>query len=1027
MLAPGTLLGPYEIQHLIGSGGMGEVYRARDTRLLRDVALKVLPVDSADDRDRLLRFEQEAVSASALNHPNVVTIHDVGRAAACCYIAMELVEGQTLRDAIGRGPLPVDKVIDVATQVADGLASAHDKRIVHRDLKPENVMITPAGHAKILDFGLARKERSETLLEAETSPGLTLPGTVLGTLGYMSPEQACGRPTDFRSDQFSLAAILYEMAAARSAFSRPTAVETLTAIIRDEPPSLTSLNAAVPQALVRIIERALAKRPEDRYASTRDLARDLADLRHQIAEPGRPATFRAHPAPRPKTRLIGRAGEVAAAQALLGRGDVRIVTLTGPGGTGKSSLAHQLAEMSASQFPGGVFFVPLASITDSRIVATTLAQALGIRELPGRTPEDSLTEAMRLAGHTPMLLVLDNFEHVVDAASLVGELVSAAPGLKVLTTSRAGLQIYGEHEFPVPPLAFPNPKRLPAIETLKEFPAVALFEERARAVKPDFTLTETNAAAIAEICARLDGLPLAIELAVARIKLLSPEAMLARLESRLRLLTGGSRDVARRQQTLRGTIDWSHELLGPAEQKIFRRMAVFVGGFTIEAAEAVCGVLDDVDLEVLDGVGALVNQSLLERAPPVADEARFRMLETIREYADERLSQSPELGAIRQAHAAYYLLLAEDGASSLGGRDEAAWLQRFDADHDNFRAALAFLKETDRADWGLRMGVALWRFWEVRENLAEGQRQLQELLALPAAQGRTALRARALFAAGVLADARGEFPQAVALHRESADIHRALGDERSLAVALNALAMASQKHGDLATARTLFEQSLELWRALEDRTAVSRALSNLASVVKAQEEYGLARALYEESLAASQAIGDRSGAALTLGNLGDLAREQGDSSAALTFYEQSLAAFRDLGDPWGTAGALTDLGTLTREQGEFATAHARHVESLKLFLGLGHRRGIARLLGELASWAVAQEHHAIGLRLAGAAAALRETIGAPLTPAQQSKLDRNLDAARRSLGDAESAKAWSEGRAMTVDEAVEHAFALGSQ
>jgi predicted ATPase len=601
--------------------------------------------------------------------------------------------------------------------------------------------------------------------------------------------------------------------------------------------------------------------------------------------------------------------------------------------------------------------------------------------------------------------------------------VSAAPALKVLATSRAGLQIYGEHELPVPPLAFPNPKQLPPLGALKDYPAIALFEERARAVKPDFAIVQSNAAAIVDICARLDGLPLAIELAVARIKLLSPEAMLARLESRLRLLTGGSRDVAVRQQTLRGAIDWSHELLSPPEQKIFKRLAVFVGGFTIEGAEAVCGVLDDVELDMLDGVGALVNQSLLERLAPIAGEERFRMLETIREYAFERLSQSRELGAIRQAHAAYYLLLAEDGVPNLGGLDEAAWLERFDAEHDNFRAALDFVRDTKRAEWGLRMGVALWRYWEVRENLAEGHRRLLELLALPGAQDRTDLCARTLFGAGVLADARGE-PDAVRFFRESADIQGDLGDGQGMAVSLNALAVALQKRGDLTAARAMFERSLELWRTLGDRTAVTRALNNLASVLKAQEEYPAARALYEESLSESLAMGDRSGAALTLGHLGDLAREQGDDGAARTFYEESVAAFRQLGDPWGTAGALTDLGALAREQGDFPTSHALQSESLTLFLSLGHRRGIARLFGELASLAAVQGQHESALRLAGAASALREAIGAPLTRAQQSKLDQALEPARRRLGDARAAAAWAEGRAMTVDAAVDHAQAL---
>jgi predicted ATPase len=1022
-LARGTRLGSYEILSFIGAGGMGEVYRARDTRLLRDVALKTLPAQSTNDSSIQRRFEQEACSASALNHPNIVTIHDIGRAEAVSYIAMEVVDGRTLRDMLADGPLAIDKLIDLAAQVADGLAAAHDKRIVHRDLKPENIMVTGAGIAKILDFGLAKTETPLVAVDAATVPGgLTQHGAVLGTVGYMSPEQASGQQIDFRSDQFAFAAMLYEMATARPPFGRRTVAETMTAVIREEPAPVATLNPAVPAALAKIIRRALAKQPAERYGSTRDLARDLADLRDQVGEPpDRIFAFRPLPLPPARTKLVGRTAEVAAAQQLLLRDNVRLVTFTGPGGTGKSALAQQLAESASRFFPAGVFFIPLASITDPGIVASTVAQAMGVREIPGRSLEASLKEAVRQGAQTPMLLVLDNFEQVVAAASLVSDLLSVAPALKVLTTSRAALQIYGEHEFPVPPLAFPDPQHLPAITAVRDYPAIALFQERAQAVKPDFAITDANAAAVAEICARLDGLPLAIELAVARIKLLPPEAILARLQSRLRLLTGGSRDVAVRQQTLRGTIDWSYELLSPAEQKIFRRLSVFVGGCTLEAAEAVCGALEDLEVDILDGLGTLVNQSLLERVTTSGDEVRFRMLETIREYALERLATSPEASSIRRAHAAYYVLLGEDGESRLGGPEEATWLRCFDIEHDNFRTALESAKEIGRVDWGLRLAVALWRYWERREHLAEGRRRLMDLLARPAAQTRNELRARALFGAGVLADARGEYDAAITLHQESVGILRELGDDRSLAVSVNALAVATQKHGDLAAARTLFEEGLGLWRKRGDRMAVSRALSNLANIVKAQEDYAQASKLYEESLAESVAMGDRSGAAVTLGNLGDLAREQQDFQAARSFHEQSLAGFRELGDPWGIATALTDLGSLARDEGDFERSHALHEEGLQLFAGLGHRRGIARLLEELARSASAQGRPRRALRLGGAAAALRETIGTPLAEPAHSKLERALEPARSRLGATESLAAWNAGRAMTIDEIVEYA------
>ena len=407
---------------------MGEVYRARDTRLLRDVAVKVLPAASSQDHNLLLRFEQEARSASALNHPNVVTIHDIGRTDSVAYIAMEVVEGRTLRAALADGPLPMDRLIKLAAQVADGLAAAHDKDIVHRDLKPENIMVLDGDRAKILDFGLAKVEPPTADDSATALDMQTRPGTVMGTMGYMSPEQVCGRRADFRSDQFSFGVILYEMATARRAFGRATAAETVAAVIHEEPAPVGALNPAVPAELVRIINRGLAKQPENRYESTRDLAKDLADLRDRVGDgPDRSFVFRAHRVPLARVKLIGRVTEVVAAQELLLREDVRLVTFTGPGGTGKSCLALQMAESLASHFPAGVFFIPLAPISEPGIVVSTVAQALGVRETSGQSLEDSLKESLQHGAQAPMLLVLDNFEHVMAAAALVADAAVGRP------------------------------------------------------------------------------------------------------------------------------------------------------------------------------------------------------------------------------------------------------------------------------------------------------------------------------------------------------------------------------------------------------------------------------------------------------------------------------------------------------------------------------------------------------------------------------------------------------------------------
>ena len=550
---------------------------------------------------------------------------------------------------------------------------------------------------------------------------------------------------------------------------------------------------------------------------------------------------------------------------------------------------------------------------------------------------------------------------------------------------------------------------MPSVEVLSQYPAVALFVQRAVAAKPDFELNRENAPAVTEICARLDGLPLAIELAAARVKVLSPSSMRTRLTSRLQLLTGGARDMPQRQQTLRAAMDWSYDLLSAAEQKLFRRLSVFAGGCTLEGAEAVCDTKGDLDLDMLDGMASMVDKSLVQQVEQAKGESRFVMLETIREYALEKLEASGEEASTKRAHAAYCLVLAEEEATEQSGAEGAEWLERFALEHDNFRAALEWLTETGDAEWGLRLGAALFRFWEMREYLAEGRRWLGKLLTLAAAAAPTKARARALFAAGVLASEQGDYAAADALVRESLDIARQLRDKQGAAVSLNALAVISRDRGDVPAARPLFEESLVLWRELGDQKAVARSLSNLANIVKLQGDNARARSLYAECLSIFRELGDRTGVAWSMNYQGDVARDQGDSAAARTLYEQGLAIFRELDDRWGIAGTLADLGSLAREQGNYPTAHSMYRESIKLFQELDHKRGIARLLECFACSAAARLEAERSLRLAGAAAALRQNIGAPLTPAEQAKLETSLHPARQALTHTAGVTAWLAG------------------
>jgi predicted ATPase len=1022
-------LGPYEILARLGAGGMGEVYRAKDTRLGREVAIKVLSSQHSPTREHLDRFEREARSASALNHPNIVSIYELGEMGSTHYIAMELVEGQTLRQILASGSLPIQKVIAIAAQIADGLAKAHEARIVHRDLKPENLMVSADGFVKILDFGLAKLAPSEDELAAAAPAAKTLtrPGMLVGTVAYMSPEQARGYPLDFRSDQFSLGLVLYEMVTGRHPFHRNTATEMLVAILRDQPEPMALLNPEAPAPLCWLVERCLAKDPEKRYPSTRDIAHDLAAMRGRFSQvPRRAAETRPSNLPAQRTAFVGRNREVASAVELLRRKDVRLVTITGPGGIGKTRMALRVAEEVASHFPGGLYFVNLDAVGDPGMIAPFIAQTLGLREAGGLAPLQLLEEHLQNSSREPMLLLLDNFEHLMNAASLVAQLLAMGPTLKIVVTSRAALHVYGEQEFPVTPLALPDPRSLPPLETLSKYSAIDLFVQRAAAVKPGFKITEENAPAVVEICARLDGLPLAIELAAARVKLLPPSAMRSRIESRLQLLTGGARDLPARQQTLRAAIDWSYDLLNAAEQKLLRRLSVFVGGCTLEAIEAVCDTKSDLGLDLLDGMSSMVDKSLAQQIESAEGESRFVLLETIREYGLEKLAESGEEEQTKRAHAAYCLVLAEELAADNTIVEGTDWLDAFERENDNFRAALDWLTKTGNAEWGLRLGTALFRFWERRELFAEGWDRLGKVLKLERAAEPTQMRGRAVFALGILAAAQCDFAGAKAMARESLEISRAFGDKRGMAVSLNALAAHARNCGELAEAARLFEESRDMFAESNDPVGVAGALSNLASVLKDQGDYPRAHSLYQQCLSMFEGMGDRPRVAWSLSGQADLAREQGDVATARSFYEKCLAIFREMEDQWGVAGALADLGNLALDEGDYDTAHALFTESLRTCQVTKNKRGIARLLECFASSAAAQSQPERSLRLAGAAAALRQSLGAPLTPREQAQLDRTLQPARQALTQMAGTTAWLEGWGTPVDKAVEQALAPGA-
>jgi len=647
--------------------------------------------------------------------------------------------------------------------------------------------------------------------------------------------------------------------------------------------------------------------------------KDLIRPEHafQLLAPGLPAEFpplrtldrHPHNLPTQPTPLVGREKELREALERLQQERVRLLTLTGPGGVGKTRLSLQLAAEQIESFPDGVFFVGLAPLTDPALLPSAVAQAIGVRE----EAERPLSETLRahLQGKR-LLLVLDNFEQVTEAAPLVGQLLTAAAGLKVLVTSRIPLHLRGEQEYPVPTLSLPDPRQLPPLEQLTRYEAVRLFIERAQGVKPDFALTDENAPAVAEICVRLDGLPLAIELAAARIKILPPQAMLARLHDRLKLLTGGARDLPERQQTLRGAIEWSHELLGEEEKRLLRRLAVFLGGRTLEAIEQVCSA--DGDLDVLEGVSSLVDKSLLRQEESAEGEPRFLMLETIHEYAKEKLEASAEAEEIGRRHTEFFLALAEAAAPQLLGAAQGQWRARLEAEHDNLRAALSRALARGEDELAGRLAAALRNFWSARGHLREGRRWLAEVLAAEGLSLRT--RAKALLGAGNLASGQGDLAAAQPRFEESLALCRDLEDARGIAGALNGLGMLAAERGELDRAQALFEEALAPLREIGDTQGMATLLNNLGTLVDRRQEYARAESLYRESLALARQAGHAAGVSGALLNLAGVTRRQGNLPGARVHLREGLHVARDIGDVQRATYGLALLAQLLAAAGE---------------------------------------------------------------------------------------------------------------
>ena len=717
------------------------------------------------------------------------------------------------------------------------------------------------------------------------------------------------------------------------------------------------------------------------------------------------------------TSFIGREHEIAEVKRLLS--EARLLTLTGWGGAGKTRLALHVAADVLEGFKDGVWLVELAPLSDPDLVAHAVASAVKVREQPGRPILATLCDFLK---DKYLLLVLDNCEHLLVAcARLADALLRACPNLRILATSREPLGIAGETSWPVPPLSLPDPKHLPSLEGLSAYEAVRLFIERAVAVLPTFTVTNENAPWIAQVCQRLDGIPLAVELAAVRVKALSVQQIAARLDDRFRLLTGGNRTGLPHHQTLRAAIDWSHDLLSDPERAVLRRLAVFSGGLTLEAAEAVCGGDGTDTSEVLDLLMHLVDKSLVV-AEEQGGKARYRMLETVQQYARDRLRESGEAEAVRRRHRDWYLELAEQAEPGLVGGEQAAWLDRLELEHANLRAALMCCVESGGTEEALRLVGALWRFWAVRGYFEEGRGWLEAALK-GSSDVSAGFRAKALNAAGYLALSRGDHRAARSLLEESLAIRRQLGDQAGIATSLSNLGTAASQQGDHAVARSLLEESLTIRRRLGDKVDTAASLNDLAGVVIQLGDNAMARSLLEESLTIRRQLRDKAGIAVSLNNVGMVAIQQGDHAVARSLLEESLRLCREVGDKWLNAAALDTLGDLARAQDDHARARSLYEESLALYRQLEDARGIAHGLEGLAAVACVQGQHRRAAHLFAAAEALREASGAPLPISERADAERSVVAVRAGLGEEAFTSAWADGRAMAPGQAIEYALA----
>ncbi|MBX3244194.1 MAG: protein kinase [Acidobacteria bacterium] len=1007
-MVPGSTIEHFTILSLLGKGGMGEVFLANDENLGRKVALKFLSEEFCSDPGHVARFLREARAASSLNHPNVCTIHEINDKGDRPFIAMEFVEGETLAQMIVRCRRGLHQALNIATQAADALAAAHDIGIVHRDVKPANMIVTPGGRVKLLDFGLA-KQISGGISDLKDI-SVTRDGMIVGTASYMSPEQARGFPIDGRTDVWSLGICIFEMLTGVQPFVGETAADTLALILTSEPPLVASLVPGVPASLQSVISKCLRKRADDRFPSCKELFTELKGLETRfdsIAENTpvlyerihkeektlvfeqattevaadritgkdiKDRTFHPNNLPERHDVMVGRDNEIRMIASLLRDTKTRLVTLTGIGGTGKTRLAEAAATELLPDMADGVFLIELGNVTKSDLIVPAIADTLGIEDRGGSSVSDLVFEYLR---EKRLLLVLDNFEQLEAGSGVVLDLLEKNSGLKILVTSRVTLNLSIEREVIVPPLELPSSDVHEALKNV----AVLLFTDRAKKVRPNFTLTEQNAPVIAEICSRLEGLPLAIELAAARMRVLSPQAILKKLGDRLSLLGGGHDDRPERHRTMRGMVKWSYDLLSEPEQEMFRRLSVFRGGFRLEAAEDVCKVTSSAELEPYELIASLTEKSLVTRRELPGGDLRLQMLDVVREYANEMLSQSGEENETQHRHAEYFAAIAEEAERHIQTADSAKWLDRLDEDHDNLRSAMRWTLANEPL-LAVRMAVALRNFWILHGHLNEGFDWL--MAASSAGEPPAGARFKLMNGLGLAARFRGDHQAARAAYVAGLAAGEEAGDAQGIAISCRGLGLVLMQSGDAEGAEQHFLRGMDI----------------------------------------SKSLGDDLGVAMSLSFLGDLYRAAGDYEKASPLMKESVQLFRKIGRRAALGDALNNFATACVELNDPELALNCFAEAFEIAVDLKNKITTSLSLDGFARIALLKDDPLQAARLAAAAESMRESVGYKIEPAERLFRESYLGQLSERLSNEEFLVETEAGKAMDMQTIMDEIAAI---